>query len=156
MGRKVEVDIAKFLEGDIPWLLRQSTASAQSKQATLYLGELPAATTPPSTAQTAVPIEAASISEYPGENPDRTFGNARKIEKPRIIIAVRAKRYDVAQDRAYEIHDAIDGKTDIIINGTKHVWMGAVSLPSEGTPDGQNNSIFNGNYMIWREIQIVP
>lgn len=146
MGRKVEPDLAKYLEGKIPWLLRQSTASAQGKKATLFLGELPPVSS-------TVPLEAASISEYPGEGPLRVF-SGKKIEKPRVIITVRAQRYNVAQDYSYAIHDALDGITDTVIDGTLHVWIGAVSLPSEGTPDAQNNAIFNGNYMVWREVNV--
>ena len=96
------------------------------------------------------PTSCVVVYEYGGAPPSRSSGGIA-CEHARIQVCVRDPSYGDARDLAERIHQEIDGTGDIEINGTRYLWIEALSPPFLLGRDSSNRVLIACNYDVAKE-----
>ena len=82
---------------------------------------------------------------------DRTFQRGATIYHPYIQIIVRDKKYELARDLAWQVHNELDGRTEWTLETVRIMAIQAMQLPFPSGKDSQDRKLFSHNYQLWIE-----
>jgi hypothetical protein len=126
-------EIATYLE----------TAGCGTVGVDLFLGDLPDA-----------PVAAASLVEYGGLPPQRTFGTVA-WEQPRVQVLVRDAAYFAARERAERIYRALVAVANTTLSGTRYFSVTATP-PSILERDEHDRPILTIRANVTKALSVLP
>ena len=107
----------------------------------IFLGDMP----------DEAPDACIGLFEYPG-SPASLTSTGVAVERPRVQILVRDVDYYSARQRAEQIYQLLNATGEFHLNGTKYLWIEALSPPFFLSRDTADRVKIGCNYMVVKEL----